>query len=111
MSLLKQVMKRQWQRYKELELIPDQPQAKLAGQPRLTKSITYSRRTRTSWLKTLWEIIDVALLRNLESRVWQSVDSNTGQTRWHLYDPASGRTRSLSSEAEVRQWLEQVFQR
>lgn len=100
-------MKRQWQTYKELELIPDQPPLRQVNF--FTAFSTDCTKKRTSWLRTLWEVIDVALLRNLESRVWQSVDPQTGQTHWHLYDPVSGTTHHLKSETEVRQWLENIF--
>lgn len=95
-------MKRQWQHYKELELISDEP--KRAAYP-------VQPYPKKSWLQALWQIFDVALFRNLESRVWQSIDRQTGQVCWHLYDPDTGRTSQLNSEAEVRQWLEKVFHR
>ncbi len=96
-------MKRQWQRYKELELISDEPKVAASSYVRPLQ--------QGSWLKVLWQIVDVALFRNLESRVWQSVDRQTGQVCWYLYDPDTGRTSQLTSETEVRQWLEKVFRR
>lgn len=104
-------MNRQWQTYKELELIPDQPPLQQVNSFTAfsTDCTKNCRNKRTSWLRTLWEVIDVALLRNLEPRVWQSVNPQTGRTHWHLYDPISGTTHHLNSETEVRQWLEQVF--
>jgi hypothetical protein len=104
-------MNRQWQRYKELELIPDQPLGNRVNPPTMVQSATGSSTVPRSWLRALWEIIDIALLRNLESRVWQRIDPHTGKTQWHIYDPASGQTQRLNSTTEVCQWLEQVFQR
>jgi hypothetical protein len=95
-------MKQQWQRYRELELISDEL-LHLAKVPSSPVS------TPRSWLKNLWTAIDVALLRNLEPRVWQSIDRETGKTRWHLYNPETGKTQHLNSDAEVRHWLEQIF--
>lgn len=117
-------MKKYWhryQRYKELELIPDQPQLKSQlsrlqnsraqtshSLSALDPSLLHPPAQRPSWLKRLWEALDVAFLRSLEPRVWQTVDA-TGQSHWHLYDPETGKTYHLNSEAEVRCWLQQVF--
>lgn len=98
-------MKKQWQRYRELELISDE----LLRFPKPSSSQPASTQTNRSWLKTLWTAIDVALLRNLEPRVWHSIDQQTGKTRWHLYNPETGETQHLDSDAEVRHWLEQIF--
>lgn len=89
-----------YQRYKELELIPDQPVPPLFLQ---------SPQPAKSWLRKLWDVLDAALLRDLEGRVWQSTDVQTGQTCWHLYNPNTGKTYHLNSEAEVRHWLQQLF--
>ncbi|XPM52400.2 MAG: hypothetical protein EDM05_028905 [Leptolyngbya sp. IPPAS B-1204] len=93
-------MKSQWQRYRELELISD-PLLQLQQAP--------SGSAPRSWLQNLWTAIDLALFRNLEARVWQSADPKTGQVRWHLYNPETGKTQHLNSDAEVRHWLEQIF--
>ncbi|NJO80398.1 MAG: hypothetical protein HC827_19070 [Cyanobacteria bacterium RM1_2_2] len=91
--------KLQWQRYQMLELIPDCP-------PLIQAS---NQAKSTSWLQSIWQIIDLAFLRDLEPRVWQSSDPHTGQSRWHLYNPETGKTSHLNSESEIRQWLEQLL--
>ncbi|MCU0526146.1 MAG: hypothetical protein MUF72_15105 [Elainella sp. Prado103] len=93
-------MKQQWQRYRELELISDDSTGLIAPRQPIQ---------HLSWLRRLWRIVDLALFRDLEPQAWQSVDSQTGQTCWHLYDPITGQTYHLNSDTEVRQWLEQVF--
>lgn len=97
--------KKQWQRYKELELISDESRQL---QSCLTASSTANQPQRTSWLQAIWNAIDLALLRSLEPRVWQKLDPD-GKSRWYLYDPTTGSTRRLSSDAEVCRWLEQIF--
>lgn len=94
-------MKRlQWNRYKALELIPDLPPLTPIPQPDPTPS---------SWLKAVWQMFDIVFLRDLQPRVWQTTDPETGKPQWHLYHPETGKTSHLKSEAEIRQWLEQVL--
>ncbi|GAB4228599.1 MAG: hypothetical protein Kow00121_57560 [Elainellaceae cyanobacterium] len=87
----------QWQRYKELELISE-------SEPNLCSS----RSTKQTWLNGIWQILDLALFRDLEPRMWQSIDQS-GQTNWYIYDPKTGHTLHLSSDAQIRLWLEMVF--
>jgi hypothetical protein len=100
-------MKNQWQRYKELELIPDE--LRLKPFPTTMQITVKYPKPRQSWLKALWQVVDIILLRDLEARVWQSTDPQTGRSRWHFYNPETGLTQHLNSEAEIRQWLEKVF--
>lgn len=92
-------MKTRWQLYKELELISDaQPQSRTI------------KPTHQSWLGEVWDALDVALFRDLEPRVWQTVDYE-GRSCWHAYDPETGQTIHLNSAADIRTWLEQLFLR
>ncbi len=118
-------MKQQWQRYKEMELISDdllQSQTALVpvlNQPRSNQNAAADSSNRLtqsnlptkhiSWLRAIWNAIDIALLRNLEPRIWQTTDPQSGKLRWHLYNPSTGKTDHLNSDAEVRDWLEQNF--
>lgn len=97
--------KLQWQRYRALELIPDQPSSPSAS----AQIIKPQASSLVSWLQAVWQRIDLAFFRDLEPRIWQSTDSRTGQNCWHLYNPETGKTSHLSSEVEIRQWLEQVL--
>lgn len=90
-------MENQWQRYKELELIADSE-----PQPRTIRA------TRQAWLHEIWQALDIALFRDLESRMWQSIDK-TGRTSWHIYNPKTGNTLDLTSNDEICMWLEQLF--
>ena len=54
--------------------------------------------------------LDAALYRSLEPRVWQNIDAHTGQICWHFYDPDTGKTSQLNSEAELRLWLQWLFE-
>jgi hypothetical protein len=43
-----------------------------------------------------------------EVRIWQTRTRN-GELQWHAYDPNQGHGVTLSSEAEMRAWLEQRY--
>lgn len=90
-------MNTQWQRYRKLELIANKP---LPGRS--------SRSSFKLWFSHILSAFDYALFRDLEPRVWQTVDSQ-GQTRWHIYDPEDGQIITLNSEQEIRSWLDYVF--
>ncbi len=51
----------------------------------------------------------VAVMTNeQELQVWQSSD-RSGKTWWHGYDPVTGRSVCRDSEAEMRIWLEERY--
>lgn len=43
-----------------------------------------------------------------ELRVWQSRD-RAGHSWWNAYDPTTGKSISLDSEAEMRMWIEERY--
>jgi hypothetical protein len=43
-----------------------------------------------------------------ELQVWQSSD-RSGHTWWNGYDPSTGKSISLDSEAEMRMWIEERY--
>ncbi|MGA9379475.1 MAG: hypothetical protein WBV73_11970 [Phormidium sp.] len=43
-----------------------------------------------------------------EPKVWQSSD-RAGHTWWNAYDPTTGNSISLDSEAEMRMWIEERY--
>jgi hypothetical protein len=43
-----------------------------------------------------------------ELKVWQSRD-RAGHTWWNAYDPNTGNSISLDSEAEMRMWIEERY--
>ncbi|MFB2895737.1 hypothetical protein ACE1CI_22750 [Aerosakkonemataceae cyanobacterium BLCC-F50] len=43
-----------------------------------------------------------------ELKVWQSRDRK-GHTWWNAYDPTTGNSISLDSEAEMRMWIEDRY--
>lgn len=48
------------------------------------------------------------LTQGPEIRIWQTKSRN-GSIRWHAYDPSTDQRVTLSSEAEIRSWLEQRY--
>ncbi|MFB2833170.1 hypothetical protein [Floridanema evergladense] len=43
-----------------------------------------------------------------ELKVWQTSDRK-GHTWWNAYDPTTGNSISLDSEAEMRMWIEERY--
>ncbi|MBW4691459.1 MAG: hypothetical protein KME27_06785 [Lyngbya sp. HA4199-MV5] len=135
-------MKTQWQRYKELELLPER-----AAEPQTIHSpliayldqrwrsllnhraaqldyeyqveylerrlrITCSQTTeQPSLWKRLWRLLNHPLdfgysFSQSEPEIRQTLDRE-GQTWWQVYDPLTGQTAYLESEADVHIWLEE----
>lgn len=61
-----------------------------------------------SWLNRAWAIAARILIPSNEPRISLKVDRN-GQQCWHVHDPGTGHSARLSSELEVRIWLEEVL--
>lgn len=59
-------------------------------------------------LKSAWQQLIYFLTTTNELQVWQSRDRH-GNTCWNAYDPLTGRSTKLSSEAEMRVWIEQRY--
>ncbi|MBD1908217.1 hypothetical protein NDI37_11775 [Funiculus sociatus GB2-A5] len=59
-------------------------------------------------LNRIWQGFLRFLVNASELRVWQVSDGH-GHTYWRAYDPVSGRSSYLGSEAEVRSWIEQRY--
>lgn len=87
----------QWQEYQRLELIPP-------AEP----GVDPQHRTLRSRLGSLWQAWLRWLSAPPELRVWQRRD-RAGRTIWNAYDPRSGQSTSLASEAEMRLWIEQHY--
>lgn len=85
--------------YNELELIPSD-----SGKSTLRK---LSLRSVVDKISQLFVSI---LSRETELQVWQTCDRQ-GNTWWHAYDPATGKSIRLPDEAEMRIWIEQRYYR
>ncbi|MGJ3245393.1 MAG: hypothetical protein ACFE0I_04880 [Elainellaceae cyanobacterium] len=59
-------------------------------------------------LRTLCRSTVRFLTQGPEIRIWQTKSRN-GAIRWHAYDPSTDQRVTLSSEAEIRSWLEQRY--
>ncbi|HHP7243700.1 MAG TPA: hypothetical protein ACFE0H_03335 [Elainellaceae cyanobacterium] len=59
-------------------------------------------------LRTLGRSTVRFLTQGHEIRIWQTTSRN-GTIRWHAYDPSTDQRVTLSSEAEIRSWLEQRY--
>lgn len=57
--------------------------------------------------KILQDVIH-ALTRGDELQVWQKKDRN-GNAYWQAFDPKTRKSTSLSSEAEMRIWIEERY--
>jgi len=58
--------------------------------------------------KTIWQYFIRTITSNNEVQVWQKTD-RYGNTYWQAYDPKTGKSTSLGSEAEMRIWIEQRY--
>jgi hypothetical protein len=63
-----------------------------------------------SALHRIWQHLLTILTKGNDLQVWQTSD-RFGNTWWNAYDPATGRSTSLASEAEMRVWIEERYYR
>lgn len=61
-----------------------------------------------SVVKAIWQRLLRILTISNELQVVKKKDRN-GNTYWQAYDPATGKSTSLGSEAEMRVWIEQRY--
>ncbi|MGF1939327.1 MAG: hypothetical protein RM347_034110 [Nostoc sp. ChiQUE02] len=60
-------------------------------------------------LHSLWKSFVKKLLADPnELQVWQKVDRH-GNTYWQAYDPATGKSFSSGSQADICMWIEQLY--
>lgn len=59
-------------------------------------------------IKALWQRFSVWLTKGRELQVWKKLDRQ-GNTSWHAYDPLTGRSICVASDAEMREWIEQCY--
>jgi len=60
-----------------------------------------------SGCQRLWQPIAYRLSRRAELCAWQRLD-RFGNRYWYAYDPATGRSTTSGSEAEIRAWIEEL---
>ena len=63
-----------------------------------------------SAVNRIWQHSLTILTKGNELQVWQTSD-RFGNTWWNAHDPATGRSTSLASEAEMRVWIEEHYYR
>lgn len=72
------------------------------------KQVTKTQPKLFSALYKIWHGLLTANFSKNELRVWQKSHSD-GNTEWHAYDPVTGRSICLASDAEMRIWIEQQY--
>jgi hypothetical protein len=60
------------------------------------------------WLSKVWKLFTETLTQPQQPRIRLS-KNKTGEVRWSVNDPITGRKAILYSEEEVRIWLEQLY--
>lgn len=65
--------------------------------------------TSIAIIKINWQRLIRVLSASNELQVWKR--DRQGHTYWHAYDPLTGNSTCLSSEAEMRIWIEQHYYR
>lgn len=58
--------------------------------------------------KTVLQRFFLWLTSSQELRVWKTSERN-GETGWHAYDPKTGRSICVASDAEMREWIERRY--
>jgi hypothetical protein len=87
--------------YERLELLSDAP--KQAQRP-------FRSRSPLPWLRKIGQWIAARLVSSDEPQV-SKIKGSEGHEFWRIYDPVTRITTTLSSEAEVRMWLDQRYYR
>ncbi|WP_199322531.1 hypothetical protein [Leptolyngbya sp. FACHB-321] len=83
-------------------------QAEILGAVKGTIVAPYHRFwSNLSFCQRLWSSIAQMLSRTAELRVWQRLD-RFGNRYWSAYDPATGRSNTSGSEAEMKAWIEEL---
>jgi hypothetical protein len=67
-----------------------------------------SRNKLVSIINSIGQRLVAVMTNEQELQVWQSSD-RSGKTWWHGYDPVTGRSVCRDSEAEMRIWLEERY--
>lgn len=58
-----------------------------------------------SALRRVWQWWLIRLRVSNEPQIWQTLDP-WGNTWWHAYNPATGRSATRESETEILAWIE-----
>jgi hypothetical protein len=67
-----------------------------------------SQDTKTSIWERFWDTLFKLMIPSSEPRITQSQGPN-GDESYQVYDPATGRSKTFSSELETRIWLDRRF--
>lgn len=59
-------------------------------------------------LNSIWQHLLRIFTKGNELQIWQTSD-RFGNTWWNAYDPTTGCSTSLTSEAEMRAWIEERY--
>ena len=59
-------------------------------------------------MNQIWQFFIVATAGPDELRIWQTSD-NDGNTWWHGWDRATGRSTCVATEDEMRAWLDRRY--
>uniref|UniRef100_B8HZC6 Uncharacterized protein n=1 Tax=Cyanothece sp. (strain PCC 7425 / ATCC 29141) TaxID=395961 RepID=B8HZC6_CYAP4 len=69
-----------------------------------------AKHSSPSWLSRIWQWLKDALFEQTELQLLLKRD-RYGHLWWYAYDPVTGRVGWLSSEDEVRAWIEERYER
>lgn len=70
-------------------------------------STPQQKQPKASWLSCTWKYLMHHLLNGHEPRVWQKRNA-AGEILYCAYDPHTGRSAYLTSDIDLRIWLEQL---
>lgn len=84
------------------------PKVRLESTTNQERQLSQTESNVFSSLYKFCQRILTALVSKNEVQVWQKSSEN-GNSEWHAYDPTTGRSTCVASDAEMRIWLEQQY--
>lgn len=61
-----------------------------------------------SFFHKIWQGLSTVITSKNDLKVWRKSHAD-GSNEWHAYDPATGRSTCVASDAEMRVWIEQQY--
>ena len=92
-----------------IERLPLDPLSMVTGtiEPSTIEPSRHTLKSTASFWQVLWQSLLHLPVQADEPRVWQRLD-RFKNLYWQAYDPATGRSASYTSDAEMRAWLEEL---
>lgn len=84
------------------------PKVRLESKTSEEKQLSKAKSQIFSILDKFCQRLLTGLISKNEVQVWKKSSKN-GNSEWHAYDPATGQSTCVASDAEMRIWIEQQY--